>query len=760
MINISFVHYGGLTYAGAQRQAMRLACSLDKQRFKVRYFWCRHQRSGGSTAPFPKICPELADELLAAGVEVIEFQVGYRELGVLGYPWSETDFFELFAKYPTDIVFSVRAGEPEYPFIKIDKPLVEWNVFGIVDPSPNLVYSVAVSPWIRNLWLSNGGNPEKSGVCLSSVSQPTTDSLRKKFGIAKEELVVGFHQRDDNHLAAPYIFEALAAIRSKGRPLPRIMILGGGSLYKELASQFKLDVIFLPLTPDFNEVSRFLNTLDIFTHNGAAGESLGIAIQEAMAHGLPIVSMKGPNNGHIEVVGGAGRVCSTQEEYTAFLETLLFDVAERENRSRAARTRAESVFSAETVAGYFSRVFEGVYAQYCAKPMSFRPWSRAIHYRHRAIQRIKRLLKRFPRVKQWVKHARTACYLFIGRRRYFETDAAYLYVIKPHIIQVVYWLFRKMVLARGGRVVITSKNLITQKSERGAFSLLTIPLFRWFTVRSRYSFVLNDSYEMIFEKDVAYVRVDGKHTYLWNPIDSTSVLGMPLRGTFETLESRVADALIKPGDTVFDIGGNFGWYAVRFASQAGRTGKVYVFEPLKAPREELRHNCGLNQCEKQVVVSAKGLTDRIGEQELFIPEQLGTAFASLRKPPYANKTHKEVVHLTTLDAFCKQENVTKIDFLKIDIEGGELLALRGGEHTIKELRPIILFEATDLVTLFGDSREELISHFKVMDYEVFEVYHEITKIKNLEVDTLGGHNYVAIPKEKSEALRKLNEISF
>jgi hypothetical protein len=91
------------------------------------------------------------------------------------------------------------------------------------------------------------------------------------------------------------------------------------------------------------------------------------------------------------------------------------------------------------------------------------------------------------------------------------------------------------------------------------------------------------------------------------------------------------------------------------------------------------------------------------------------------------------VPVRTLDAFIEGEGITNVDFIKMDIEGGELDALRGAERTLSTLRPRLLFEAYELNTApYG--------------YRVFEILDHLER-RGYVVERAGmGPNFLATPR--------------
>lgn len=363
-INISFIMYAGLSYGGAHRQAIRLACALDKEIFNVRYFWCRHNKDIGSPFVFPELDFDNIKLMEKSGVDVIEFNVKSRDIRRPLHPWYKTDFFKIYGKYKTDIVFSARAGYPEYPFYLIDEPIVEWNIFGSADFSKNLVYSISQSPWVQKKWLKNGGKKEKNKLIYPFVPAPANDlSLRKELKISKEKIIIGFHQRKDDNIFGEHALRAYAGLDSKIKNKTQFIIVGGSDKYKKLDKELGTNVIFLPIAKEYRQVSMFLNTLDIFAHSGGAGETLCIAIQEAMMHKVPAISLDIQNcpNAQADVMDDTGFMCDNIAEYTKIMQKLIENDKFRNKYSLMAYLRAKSTFSEESCITSFTSLFQDIY---------------------------------------------------------------------------------------------------------------------------------------------------------------------------------------------------------------------------------------------------------------------------------------------------------------------------------------------------------------------------------------------------------------
>ncbi|MEQ1527385.1 MAG: FkbM family methyltransferase [Gallionella sp.] len=137
------------------------------------------------------------------------------------------------------------------------------------------------------------------------------------------------------------------------------------------------------------------------------------------------------------------------------------------------------------------------------------------------------------------------------------------------------------------------------------------------------------------------------------------------------------------GDVVIDGGGCYGETALYFALKAGNTGQVFTFEFMPENLSIFNQNMALNPAVAQrVKLIEKPLWDHSGEK-LFI-EGSGPATRVSQKAMDPNARQIETI---SIDDLVRDEKLTKLDFIKMDIEGAELHALKGAEESIKKFRP-------------------------------------------------------------------------
>jgi FkbM family methyltransferase len=142
------------------------------------------------------------------------------------------------------------------------------------------------------------------------------------------------------------------------------------------------------------------------------------------------------------------------------------------------------------------------------------------------------------------------------------------------------------------------------------------------------------------------------------------------------------------GNIIIDCGAYIGLYSIISSKLCGSDGRIISVEPNPTVFEHLRRNIQLNKIEN-VILFNMALADKESEMEFFIPKgsAAGSTFylehLSLQKVEEFNKM---VVKAITLDKLMEMENLSHVNIVKIDVEGAELLVLRGGQNALKSKR--------------------------------------------------------------------------
>jgi FkbM family methyltransferase len=179
----------------------------------------------------------------------------------------------------------------------------------------------------------------------------------------------------------------------------------------------------------------------------------------------------------------------------------------------------------------------------------------------------------------------------------------------------------------------------------------------------------------------------------------------------------LVERLVHPGDHVVDAGANWGLFTARLAELTGPTGHVTAFEPHPGHARTLG---AIAASHSWVTVHQAALSQEPGDAELAVPVHEGrelSALASLEPgaAPDDVRFQKVPVAVTTLDEALRDDG-PPVRFLKCDVEGHELDALRGGEALLRRDHPAILLEAEQRHQPEGRSVTDVLDHLRWMGY--------------------------------------------
>lgn len=162
---------------------------------------------------------------------------------------------------------------------------------------------------------------------------------------------------------------------------------------------------------------------------------------------------------------------------------------------------------------------------------------------------------------------------------------------------------------------------------------------------------------------------------------------------------------LRPGDHAIDCGACFGGTSIHFADMVGPEGKVMSFEFFDNNIEVFNKNVAENKelrdridLVRAPVWSRDGITMRIHgsgpatQVHAVRDEKLTGALGRIKKAIRAWQSERRgdvQVHTKTIDTSVRERNWDRLDFIKMDIEGAELAALRGAEHSICKHRPLL-----------------------------------------------------------------------
>jgi FkbM family methyltransferase len=160
--------------------------------------------------------------------------------------------------------------------------------------------------------------------------------------------------------------------------------------------------------------------------------------------------------------------------------------------------------------------------------------------------------------------------------------------------------------------------------------------------------------------------------------------------------------LIRPGDTVLDVGANIGLWSMSAAIRAGGTGRLHAFEPFGPNRRRLAENLALNAIDN-VQIEDAALADFQGSASFFAPNEGDSGKGRLVERDGLQRG--DDVEVTTIDRFCQRAGIEQLHFVKVDVEGAEEAVFRGGREMLqRDDAPAVLFESAHAhAAAFGSS---------------------------------------------------------
>jgi FkbM family methyltransferase len=164
-------------------------------------------------------------------------------------------------------------------------------------------------------------------------------------------------------------------------------------------------------------------------------------------------------------------------------------------------------------------------------------------------------------------------------------------------------------------------------------------------------------------------------------------------GTYEPELAEAVREFVKPGMTVYDVGANIGYVSMLLAHAARPDGRVFAFEALPANIERIRANIGLNGLEDRIHLIPQAVADKSGELTFHVHESVGMGKVAGSAGRPGEQYQAEIqVQTVSLDEFVYQQGNPAPHVVKIDIEGGEVLALPGMKRILNEHHPLLLLE--------------------------------------------------------------------
>ena len=203
-------------------------------------------------------------------------------------------------------------------------------------------------------------------------------------------------------------------------------------------------------------------------------------------------------------------------------------------------------------------------------------------------------------------------------------------------------------------------------------------------------------------------------------------IGYDLHKYRDAFQEQYSLLLNKNISTIFDVGGHYGETIGKYMHLFSEA-MIYSFEPLLPSFYEVTSKYGNDAHVKPFQIAISNIK---GKKDFFINhlDAASSLFDLSKIHKYYTKNvgviDKIKVDVTTIDIFVKENNINKIDILKMDIQGGELLALKGASEQLKKKAISIIYTESYFISMYkgGTLFHEIVDFLSKYNYTLFNIY--------------------------------------
>jgi len=198
------------------------------------------------------------------------------------------------------------------------------------------------------------------------------------------------------------------------------------------------------------------------------------------------------------------------------------------------------------------------------------------------------------------------------------------------------------------------------------------------------------------------------------------------KDNFDFLKSSCGEAAM-----ILDIGAHIGLFSTVAAKIAGPYGKVFAFEPAPATIPVLQQTIRINELGRAVIPVNQAMGKEVGKLTFYVSDDEADNSNSLISYKEDRKLNGVEVEVNTIDNFVMTKKLSKVNFIKIDVEGAEYDTLLGGRQVLKKYKPHVIVaihpepiekkgdKLEDIFDLIDDLRYDIICNGKFITKEQF-----------------------------------------
>lgn len=186
-------------------------------------------------------------------------------------------------------------------------------------------------------------------------------------------------------------------------------------------------------------------------------------------------------------------------------------------------------------------------------------------------------------------------------------------------------------------------------------------------------------------------------------------------GNHEPLTTQIILKELDEGMNCLDIGSNIGYYALLESKKIGHSGKVWAIEPSPENFSTLEENIKLQNVEN-IKAFNFAIGDENGEVEFVISKKSNWSKVKSKNDSIELDDKIINVPLKTLDSFSIENNLKRVDLLRMDVEGYENKIILGSMQFLKQFKPTVMIEIHKRI-MGGNETRKILEKFKETDYE-------------------------------------------
>lgn len=193
-------------------------------------------------------------------------------------------------------------------------------------------------------------------------------------------------------------------------------------------------------------------------------------------------------------------------------------------------------------------------------------------------------------------------------------------------------------------------------------------------------------------------------------------------GVYEYWKTQLFKEILKPEMVVVDVGVNKGYFSLLSARLVGEKGRVLSFEPDPTNCEWIKKSIAENGY-KSIKLFPMGLSDENGEFDFYVGKKSGQGSLLFNEKDAVSSTPIKV-KTVPLDSVLKDENVSKVNLMKIDVQGADLKVIKGSLNALNNLQYLIM----DVDTKILQEQEEIFEIVKAKGFKIYSVSKERKQI--------------------------------